>query len=128
MNAWLSQNSHSSANVAPSQRPMVTVSRLKFRLSSRRLDEPRSLPPRIVIKPLVDNLAVSPFRNGHLLHVNRLSVRRDEIHRRFIKRHVVADAGRHDVEPFPFFHAIQELFSRSMLALTPSSVNSRCLA
>lgn len=29
MNVWLSQNSHSSAIVVPSQRPMVTMSSLK---------------------------------------------------------------------------------------------------
>ena len=85
-------------------------------------DQRPSLHRRVVVEPLLHDLAVSPLCDGDLLQMNRLSVRRDEIHRRFVKRVVVADTGRRDVEPFSFFYTItpfKNCFSRSMLAANP---------
>jgi hypothetical protein len=54
---------------------------------------PSSLPfGRVVIKALVDNLAVLPLRDRHLLKMRILVVRRNEIHDGFIKRHIVTNA------------------------------------
>ena len=47
--------------------------------------------PSIVIEPLVDNLAIPPLRDRHLLNMAGFAAGRDIVARGFIEGHVVAD-------------------------------------
>ena len=67
----------------------------------------------------MDDLAVLPLGDGHLLHMDRLSCRRDEIYRTFVERDVVTHGRRSHIEAFPLFDAVQELLLSLMFAANP---------
>ena len=46
----------------------------------------------VIVKPLVNYLAVLPLGNDNLLHVNRLAIGGDEVEVAFVEAHVVTDA------------------------------------
>jgi len=57
----------------------------------------------------MDDLAVLPFRDRHLLQMHRLVVRGDKICRGFVERDVVTSPLSGDIEAFPFFHLTHKL-------------------
>src|SRR5207253_9006115 len=81
----------------PSLRPILSCrsSNVPFQIGSLRFGSHLyrlSLSSSIVIEPLVDNLAIPPLRDRHLLRMHRLAVRGDPIRRGLVERHVVTNA------------------------------------